>query len=161
MEKKVDRSAGCKFSLTWETGDEHQVKRNQAVKLFMLHSKPNLIKPQIPRHRICTIIHLGTDKENLKNVHKSKQHLWLRHSHVTCIHVPINVHTCAMHACMHKLAQTWLGGCRADPCLSKQTNSEVKRAVMAANFDCSPVCPAACGVLQTAEQELLSLSRIH
>lgn len=62
MEKKVDRRADCKFSLTWETGDKRQLKRNQAVKLFMLHNKPNLIKQEILRDRIYMLIHLGTDK---------------------------------------------------------------------------------------------------
>lgn len=91
-------------------GNENQVKRNQAVKVFRLYNKPNVIKREIPRDRIYMFIHLGTDKctrkskENKtkkknKNGHKSKQYLWFRYIDATCIHVPINVHMRAVHAC--------------------------------------------------------------
>lgn len=66
MEKKVDSRADSKFSLTWKTGDKRQAKRNQAVKLFMLHNKPNIIKREIPRGSIYMFTHLGTHKSTRK-----------------------------------------------------------------------------------------------
>lgn len=57
-------------------GNENQVKRNQAVKVFMLYNKPNVIKREIPRDRIYMFIHLGTDKctrKSKENKTKKKQ----------------------------------------------------------------------------------------
>lgn len=70
----VDRRANCKFSLAWETGDERQVKRNQAVKVFMLHNKPNVIT-RPPRDWIYTFINLWSDKCRRMYGEKERTHI--------------------------------------------------------------------------------------
>lgn len=116
-------------------------KGNQAVKRFMLHNKPTVLKQAIMRGRIYMYIQLGTEKCTRKN----EKRTWTQIKTASVVQKWCNLHSCpdkyahVCSACMHQLAETLLGWRQASHLILvlAQRDREVKRAVMAALFDCS------------------------
>lgn len=93
------------FTLTSDTGDESQVKRNQAVKLFMLHNEPKVIK-QHAQDCIHTFIHVWnhTSKHEEMGTLKcrSKEHLCARDGEAMHIHVSTTFSTYVHSTCTNE-----------------------------------------------------------